>query len=1021
MRKLILSIVALTIVVSLHAGTSVVEDYKNVKQPTATSSYTRSICSFDSQLPLIYRNARCGTDDSISVDGRKIQAMWLCRVLEGAKKYNSYVEMGQDQNTTEGREEIKFEGGVKTISFPYCQFGYDTKKGDDKAHLVLAIKINDKVLDSIQFDAQKELSRVTSYYTSKELNVKTKAKITIANVSYPKDDPTTYTYGRMLVGPITVTPYLLYTNKNAQIAVGQQYTNESLIDNHDNQTAIQYKSSDPSVATVDANGLVTALKGGTTTISATWDGITTSYSLAVDGPVGPNVHRIGTYNIRTSGASTDTGDKAWSARRDAVITMIKDTMAFDVASLQEVSATQHSYLESKLSSTYTLLYSGTAGGAELLYRTAKYDVLDYGTFWLDPDPSKKPSKPSWDAEYIRMTVWAKLKDKQSGEIFVFGATHLDLNPVSIREGARVNVEQLSQIAGDYPCIVAGDMNCEPIDHDPHANFGTYFANARQICKVEPRGSYNTFSSGMNPTGASKLIDFVYVRGVEIEDYYVSSSTIGRSLLPSDHLPTVCTMTMLSPNRECKHMVTNVEELRQAAHAVQPNDTIVLADGEYDLAGTSLAIANTCVLEGSKQTILTGQCQLLQLADFVSLTLNGITIRDAVGTIEMQGSIVQGRGNWLRLNNCTIENCTTSGNGLINSHLCALNTDRCIFRNNKSTNAWGVVYITGNSRSSVTITNCLFDGNEAYDAPAVGMVTEADAYFYGNSFINNKAEDMGTVAINCATNAKDIRFVNNTFAQNSIDIESGFINQGIGGSAIYAQISNIGTLTLMSNTIVGNVTACWDEPGVPAEDFNGSAVYVLSGKLLLANNIIAGNFSSTSGVGDVYMETPNMLKNSLSNLFSSEDNMTIESGLFDWVATDYATACSELVNLLGGYVNNNIYKPVMYDYNGVIALSPISTRYANQDINILQSSDFAATTVGSDILNIGSTSGTLTVDEAGTTRDAMHSVPGSMEALQTPTDLLQPMHTHQVAPDGKFLINGNLYIRQNNRWYDLLGR
>ena len=89
MKKLVLSIVALTMIVSLHAASTVTEDYKNINQPTATSSYSRSICSFDSQLPLIYRNARRGTDDSISVDGRKIQAMWLCRVVGDAKKYNS--------------------------------------------------------------------------------------------------------------------------------------------------------------------------------------------------------------------------------------------------------------------------------------------------------------------------------------------------------------------------------------------------------------------------------------------------------------------------------------------------------------------------------------------------------------------------------------------------------------------------------------------------------------------------------------------------------------------------------------------------------------------------------------------------------------------------------------------------------------------------------------------------------------------------------------------------------------------
>jgi uncharacterized protein YjdB len=53
----------------------------------------------------------------------------------------------------------------------------------------------------------------------------------------------------------------------------------------------EYESMDENVATVDANGLVTAVAGGTTYVLATIDGLSTSYKVTVSGPAAsaPNI------------------------------------------------------------------------------------------------------------------------------------------------------------------------------------------------------------------------------------------------------------------------------------------------------------------------------------------------------------------------------------------------------------------------------------------------------------------------------------------------------------------------------------------------------------------------------------------------------------------------------------------------------------------------------------------------------------------------------------------------------------
>lgn len=247
-------------------------------------------------------------------------------------------------------------------------------------------------------------------------------------------------------------------------------------------------------------------------------------------------HRVGSYNIRII-TSEDTVERAWTERKSVVAAVIRDSLALDIVGCQEVSQAQEADMQTLLGETYTLCSSGEYAGPVVLYRTARYDCLEQGVYYLNTDPTQ--ASIAWDAEYLRPSVWVRLQDKQSKKELVFCATHLDLHPVSIREGARVNGEQLHAIAAGSPCILVGDMNCEKAD-TAHAVYNLFFSDACELSQTAPQGPCETYFPAMVPGNAeAKRIDFIYTDEVQVASYRTYHETCGRTYLPSDHVPVVC--------------------------------------------------------------------------------------------------------------------------------------------------------------------------------------------------------------------------------------------------------------------------------------------------------------------------------------------------------------------------------------------------------------------------------------------------------------------------------------------------
>ena len=102
---------------------------------------------------------------------------------------------------------------------------------------------------------------------------------------------------------------------------------------------------------------------------------------------------------------------------------------------------------------------------------------------------------------------------------------------------------------------------------------------------------------------------------------------------------------------------------------------------------------------------------------------------------------------------------------------------------------------------------------------------------------------------------------------------------------------------MNNTIVGNTDSCYTTSGIPSANFNGSAVHVISGKVRLVNNIIAGNFSSAAAAGEVYLGESASLQNSTYNLYGGADRMNITAKSTDMVCRNYDRCVQDLQKVL----------------------------------------------------------------------------------------------------------------------------
>ena len=131
---------------------------------------------------------------------------------------------------------------------------------------------------------------------------------------------------------------------------------------------------------------------------------------------------------------TENGNGAPIATRSEMYRRLIEELQPDVVGMQEVTLQWRKWLDNYVfNDSYASVgeprSSDPNQGIEanpIYYRKDKFDLVDFGTFWLSDTPDVAGSMYE-DSNYPRVCTWVLLRDKLSGAEFVHLNTHLDQN------------------------------------------------------------------------------------------------------------------------------------------------------------------------------------------------------------------------------------------------------------------------------------------------------------------------------------------------------------------------------------------------------------------------------------------------------------------------------------------------------------------------------------------------------------------------------------------------------------------
>ncbi len=266
--------------------------------------------------------------------------------------------------------------------------------------------------------------------------------------------------------------------------------------------------------------------------------------------------KVATFNIRY--ANPADGVNAWPNRRDMWYRVVR-AMDADTLGLQEVLFTQVGDIAAALPEFQRIGVGrddGKEAGefSEILYRAARFDVAESGTFWFSDTPDV-PGSSSWGNASIRICTWGRFVEKETGRSFYQFNVHLDNVSQPANEKSVVLLMQrvVARKVTTDPFIVTGDFNSGETQLAVRYMSGaaTIAGMANPIPLVDSfRQLYpnatgvSTFHDFLGGTAGDK-IDFIFMGPGEkaLAAEIVHTSENGR--YPSDHYPVTATIDILA--------------------------------------------------------------------------------------------------------------------------------------------------------------------------------------------------------------------------------------------------------------------------------------------------------------------------------------------------------------------------------------------------------------------------------------------------------------------------------------------
>ena len=235
------------------------------------------------------------------------------------------------------------------------------------------------------------------------------------------------------------------------------------------------------------------------------------------------------YNVRYFNDNVDHGKCHWYVRAKYVLCNIEKLQP-DVLCLQEVHPPQYDYFKKHLVGYDSVIgYRDDKESSEacpIYYNTARFTLLDSGTFWLSDTPGVMSKfEDSW---HYRISTFVKLQDKDGSVLTVYNV-HPDyrIEEVRIRQLA-VLADRVRRTDGNV--IVTGDFNAVKGERSLEP-FEELLKDSKDFRGDVFGATFNGF--GVKP---EEWIDFIYLpKDCTFLDTGILKDTY-KGIYPSDHYP-----------------------------------------------------------------------------------------------------------------------------------------------------------------------------------------------------------------------------------------------------------------------------------------------------------------------------------------------------------------------------------------------------------------------------------------------------------------------------------------------------
>jgi len=256
--------------------------------------------------------------------------------------------------------------------------------------------------------------------------------------------------------------------------------------------------------------------------------------------------RVGTYNLWIHG--TGTGEWAWAYRKHYLARSIVNN-AFDVFGFQEMDGTIRSELPDLVREAggtnlewkwfgRTAQDGSTGEAAGVAYNSDRLELLDFSAYWISETPDVLSR--GWDETgYYRIVTVSRFRERETGIVFRFSATHMPLATSAKANGA-VLIANREKGMEEMPSFLVGDMNSKPTD-PASVTFRTLWTDAYDAVPlaehVGPVATFNGHNMDRDMTSSSSRIDYIYFRGTGVTALtYKVDDMRYNGVWPSDHLP-----------------------------------------------------------------------------------------------------------------------------------------------------------------------------------------------------------------------------------------------------------------------------------------------------------------------------------------------------------------------------------------------------------------------------------------------------------------------------------------------------